>query len=63
MKEISFPSTWDRVIDTLLAYSIMDLSLTVDKNVKFKLMIGNDVFLTVMPSLSIDIFKKVFSKI
>jgi len=62
VKEISFPSTWDRVIDTLLAYSIMDLSLTVDKNVKFKLMIGNDVFLTVMPSLSIDIFKKVFLK-
>jgi len=53
MNQISFPTTGDRILDILLAYSIMDIGLEVDPDMRFEVMLGRENFLSVeskMPS-------------
>ena len=47
MSEIYFPTTGDRILDSLLAFGIMDISLMVDTSVRFELTLGQDIFLKV----------------
>ncbi|MBS7248627.1 MAG: hypothetical protein QXN15_11300 [Candidatus Jordarchaeales archaeon] len=44
---VSIPSTRDRVLDTLLVYAIMDIGLEVDPDIRFRVTLGQENFITV----------------
>ncbi|MEM1659447.1 MAG: hypothetical protein QXK94_10485 [Candidatus Jordarchaeales archaeon] len=44
---VSIPSTRDRILDTLLVYAIMDIGLEVDPEIRFRVTLGQENFITV----------------
>jgi hypothetical protein len=52
MSQITLPTTGDRVLDTHLAYAVMDLGLRVDPDVQFEVALGWESFLRIRSELS-----------
>ena len=51
MNQINLPTTGDRVLDTLLTYAIMDIGLKVDPNIRFEIMMGQEIFLKIQSTI------------
>lgn len=49
--QIQFPTTNDRIIDTMLAFGLIDLTLRVDPLARFELTLGRPIFLRVQSKL------------
>ena len=47
MNQIKFPTTGDRILDILLTFSIMDIGLEVDPDIRFEVMLGRENFLSI----------------